>query len=109
DPSQAALWLHVAVRSCGLIILGLIIANADKVDPARTGLPGASWGLLGLIGAILVWLVPSRNPRYKQLYLALRIVGVLLLAVVYAIFRRTTESGAAAWIDGSYPEILGLI
>jgi heparan-alpha-glucosaminide N-acetyltransferase len=109
NPSQAALWLHVAVRSCGLIILGLIIANADKVDPARTGLPGASWGLLGLFGAILVWLVPSRNPRYKQLYLALRIVGVLLLAVVYAIFRRTTESGAAAWIDGSYPEILGLI
>jgi hypothetical protein len=27
----------------------------------------------------------------------------------YAIFRRSTTSGAAAWIDPSYPEILGLI
>jgi heparan-alpha-glucosaminide N-acetyltransferase len=109
NPSQAALWLHVAVRSFGLIILGLILANAEKVDPARTRLSGSAWALLGLTGAIFVWLVPSRDTRYKQLYRALRIVGVLLLIVVYAIFRRTTESGATAWIDGSYPEILGLI
>jgi hypothetical protein len=28
---------------------------------------------------------------------------------MYAIFRRTTHDGHAAWIDGSYPEILGLL
>jgi hypothetical protein len=32
-----------------------------------------------------------------------------MLVAVFAIFRRTTASGTVAWIDGSYPEILGLI
>jgi heparan-alpha-glucosaminide N-acetyltransferase len=31
------------------------------------------------------------------------------LIFTYAIFRRSTPSGAIAWIDFSYPEILGLI
>lgn len=113
NPSHTALWLHIALRSCGLIVLGLILANADKVDPARTHMSGPAWGLLGLTGGILVWLVPSRDPRYRRLYLSLRIIGLLLLVFVYAIFRRTTNNGSPAatgiWIDGSYPEILGLI
>ena len=114
NPSHAALWLHVALRSCGLIVLGLILANADKADPTRMPISGPAWALLGLTGGILVWLVPSRDPRYRRLYLALRIIGLLLLIFVYAIFRRTTGNGSVAhgsvaWIDGSYPEILGLI
>ena len=109
NPSQLALWRHVAARSFGLLVLGLILANAEKVDPARTHLSGPAWGLLGLTGGILLWLVPSRDPRRRGLYLSLRIVGVLLLIFVFAIFRRTTSDGSTAWIDGSYPEILGLI
>src|SRR3984957_1473772 len=41
NPSQAALWLHIAMRSCGLIVLGLILANAENVDPARTHMSGS--------------------------------------------------------------------
>jgi heparan-alpha-glucosaminide N-acetyltransferase len=110
-PSYLALWLHVASRSCGLIVLGLILANADSVDPRlmRVPMSNAMWTLLGLIGGILFWLVPSRNARYARIYLALRGVGLLLLIFVYAIFRRATNTGGTGWIDGSYPEILGLI
>jgi hypothetical protein len=39
----------------------------------------------------------------------MRLAGLALLILVFALFRRTTEDGDAAWIDGSYPEILGLI
>jgi heparan-alpha-glucosaminide N-acetyltransferase len=109
NPSQVALWMHIVVRSAGLIILGLILANAERGDPARMHMPIAAWALLGLSGAILLWLVPSRDAHYKQLYRAMRIIGLLLLIAVFAIFRRTTHSGSVAWIDGSYPEILGLI
>src|SRR5271157_2480451 len=109
NPSYRALWLHAGLRAAGLVVLGLILANADKVDPVRVGLSGAEWALLGLTGAIFFWLVPSRNARYARLYRGLRIVGLVLLVVVFAIFRRTTESGNTGWIDGSYPEILGLI
>jgi len=53
--------------------------------------------------------VPPRDTRRPGLYRALRIVGLLLLIFVFAIFRRTDSDGSPAWIDGSYPEILGLI
>ncbi len=109
NSSYPALWLHIAMRSIGLIVLGLILANAEKGDPARIGLSNAAWALLGLLGAILFWLVPSRDPRHKTTYRVLRIIGFVLLVAVFAIFKRTTQAGTSAWIDGSYPEILGLI
>lgn len=41
NPSMPALWWHVLLRSASLIVLGLILANADKVDRARRDLAGA--------------------------------------------------------------------
>ncbi|HZC44352.1 MAG TPA: DUF5009 domain-containing protein, partial [Acidobacteriaceae bacterium] len=102
------LWRHILSRSIGLIVLGLILANAQKGDPVRMGLSTAAWALLGLTGAILFWLVPTRNPRHGRIFLGLRVVGFLMIIGVFAIFRRTTH-GVTAWIDFSYPEILGLI
>ena len=109
NSSLAALWLHVAMRSCALIVLGLILANAGKADPARMHISGNAWELFGLAGGILFWLVPPRNTQRPGVYRALRIVGLLLLALVFIIFRRTNPDGSVGWIDGSYPEILGLI
>jgi heparan-alpha-glucosaminide N-acetyltransferase len=111
NPSYASLWLHVISRSCGLVVLGLILANADSVDPHVMVVPVSSgaWTLMGLFGGIFFWLVPSRKAEHRRIYLALRGVGLLLLIFVYAIFRRVTGGGGIGWIDGSYPEILGLI
>jgi heparan-alpha-glucosaminide N-acetyltransferase len=106
--SYVALWGHILSRSIGLVVLGLILANAEKGDPIRMGLSTAAWALLGLAGAILFWLVPSRDTRHARIFLGLRIVGFLMIVGVFAIFRRTTQ-GTTAWIDFSYPEILGLI
>jgi predicted acyltransferase len=109
NPSFAALWLHIALRAAGLIVLGLILANAEKGDPVRMGISTAAWALMGLVGAVLFWMVPGRDPRYRLLFRVLRIAGLLLLLAVFAIFRRATADGSVGWIDGSYPEILGLI
>jgi hypothetical protein len=109
NPSYAALWRHIGLRAAGLIVLGLILANGDKGDAVRMGISNAAWTVVGLAGAILFWLVPDRDPRHRRVYQGLRVVGLLILIVVFAIFRRTTATGNVAWIDGSYPEILGLI
>src|SRR5580658_11386761 len=54
NPSQGALWLHVALRCVSLLVLGLILANAEKADPARMGMSGSLWGLLGLVSCALL-------------------------------------------------------
>jgi heparan-alpha-glucosaminide N-acetyltransferase len=109
DPSQLALWRHIGLRALGLLVLGLILANGEKGDATHMGISQAAWTLLGLAGAISFWLVPSRAARFRNVYRGLSIVGLGMLVAVFAIFRRTTAEGGVAWIDGSYPEILGLI
>jgi len=107
--STLALWRHVIVRSASLVVLGLILANAEKGDPARIGFNQNLWAILALLGAALYLSVYTGTGRGAKIHKALRILGLVLVIAMYAIFRRTTHDGHAGWIDGSYPEILGLI
>ena len=98
--SMPRLWAHILMRSASLVVIGLVLANADRVDPVATGLRPGLWPLLALVGAILFWLVsPLRVLKYA---------GLALLVAMLAIFRRSTPGGEA-WLDFSYWEILGLI
>ena len=108
-PAWMQLWVHVFVRSFSLLVLGLILANAEKAEPARMHMSGAVWGLLGLISAGLYLNVYPRSDRGQRLARVLRPLGLIGIVIAFAIFRRTTPDGHAAWIDFSYPEILGLI
>jgi predicted acyltransferase len=106
NPSVGRLWLHVTLRSVALLILGLILANVEHCDRARIHLSPYLWALLGLAGAILLWNVYTGLS--SKVVRILRLTGAVLLVFVFAIFRRSTPGGEA-WIDFSYPEILGLI
>ena len=107
--SLASLWLHVLIRSLSLLVLGLILANAGKADPARIRMSGALWGLLGIIAAGLYLNVYPKSDRGQRLAKILRPLGLIGVIILFAIFRRTAQDGHSAWIDFSYPEILGLI
>jgi len=107
--SELALWAHVAIRSVGLMVLGLILANRDKVDSQLTHIGANAWTFLALLGAILFWISYPDSLRYKNLFRALKIAGLVLLLAMLAIFRRITPEGHIAWIDTSYWEILGII
>ena len=108
NPSVARLCLHVVVRSLSLLVLGLILANAEKVDPARTGISGNVWALLGLIGAGLYLNVYPKQGWISRYAWWFRAAGFAAVVVAFAVFRPAAHS-APAWIDFSYPEILGLI
>ncbi len=109
NPSLGSLWRHILIRSGSLVVLGLILANAEKVDPASTGMSGSAWGLLGLISAGLFLNVYPHSLRFPRYAIVLRAVGLGGVAICFALFRRVTPDGRVAWIDPSYPEILGLI
>ncbi len=109
DPSVPALWMHVFVRAVSLIVLGLILANAERGDPAHIGFSTNLWAILALLGGALYLSVYTGSERGKTVHKALRIVGLVLVILMYILFRRVTLNGGVAWIDGSYPEILGLI
>lgn len=107
--SMLRLWAHILMRSLSLVVLGLVLANARKADPASTHLPGQWWAALALLGAILFWMVYPATPGRQTLHRALKYSGLGLLVVMIAVFRRRTPSGELAWLDFRYWEILGLI
>ena len=109
NPSLPALWLHVLMRTASLMVLGLILANADSADASRMPVSPAVWAILAIAGAALFLNVYPQASRLAALYRWLRILGLLLVAAMFAIFRQAPHPGQALWIDISYPEILGLI
>jgi predicted acyltransferase len=106
NASVASLWMHVVLRAIALLVLGLILANAERGDPARMHINPNAWALLGLAGGILLWNVYTGLS--SRTVLLLRGSGAALIIAMFAIFRRSTPHGEA-WIKFSYPEILGLI
>lgn len=108
NASTVALWIHVITRSVSLVVLGLILANAEKANRARMGISGDLWAILGILCAALFLLDYSAFKRVQPYSRILQGTGLLGVVILYAIFRRTPGSHSP-WIDFSYPEILGLI
>ena len=109
---NSSLWsllAHVAVRVLGLIVLGEILANAEKADHARMGMSGSTWAFLALICAALYLNVYGKSKRAQTYSRVLRPFGLAGVILLLILFRRITAGGNAAWLDFSYPEILGLI
>jgi heparan-alpha-glucosaminide N-acetyltransferase len=100
---------HIVMRSLGLIIFGIFLANAEKVDPRLMGNIGFVWTLLAFLGSLIFWSSYPVSEKYKSFYRVLRYAGLLPLFWFAIVFRRTTPDGHAAWLDFSYWEILGLI
>ncbi len=111
NPSKLSLWGHVIERSFSLWVLGLILANGGKAVPALMhGFSRRWWELLGVLGCSLFLYMYPPTGKHAKLVKVLKIVGVVTVIAMYAIFRRTVRgTGETAWIDFSYPEILGLI
>ena len=109
NPSTPALWLYFVLRSVSLIVLGCP-ANADNVDAVRTHLKGDAWGLLGLLGGVLFWNVYGDSKRYATSVLRAAHHGPCSAGCDVCDLSSAYGGGnVRGWIDGSYPEILGLI
>ena len=109
NPSMPALWLHVLSRFLSLLVLGLVLANAEDASSARMGMTGSVWALLTILSAGLYLFVYPRSERFPRYTRILRIFGIAGVILLFAMYRRTSPDGHLGWLEFGYPEILGLI
>ncbi len=104
------LWQHILVRSAALIILGVLMVNGRALNPEATGIGKDLWNTLMFLSVILVWnKYPEAERRKKILFISLRLIGMLSLIVLAAIYRRGDAATNITWMRPEWWGILGLI
>jgi predicted acyltransferase len=66
--STGKLLRHILLRSTGLVVIGIFLANLQKMDPHLSGIDRTVWALLGLAGIFLLWNVYPGNEGRKTFY-----------------------------------------
>lgn len=113
--SDLKILLHIVIRTLGLLIMGLVGVNRD----AQTSTSPALWGLLCYVAIILAWcVVPRVSGVQRNLFLGLKVLGIIGLVVLLAIYRREpVETNVLflgsvtewTWLQTQWWGILGLI
>lgn len=95
------IWLHIAIRTLGLLCLGVFMVNTHGLNESLSGINRSVWSLLFYLGVILVW---NQYTRYSFL----RWIGVIILVGIAAIYR-SGDTSQIGWMHTSWWGILGLI
>lgn len=85
--------LHVLTRSLSLLVIGVLMVNAEHLAP--NGLLGPNaWTLLAYAGVILFWLRwPARGPQDARLQRVLQAAGVVVMVAAALLYRAEAGSG----------------
>jgi predicted acyltransferase len=103
--SRAAVWRHVLGRTAILLVLGVLMINAEHAS-ANAILSPAAWNLLMTAAVVLVFAVPaSGEPGRPRTW---RVAGALLILALILVYR---ADGVSGWIQirPYWWGILGLI
>ncbi len=100
---------HVVVRSMSLILIGVLMVNIGRLNPAMTGMPKYLWALCIYLCIFLIWndyrLVPEIISKYTPI---LKSMGWIGLATCVFLFKAGTPA-SPEWLIPSWWGILGLI
>ena len=106
---------HILMRTAALLLMGVVLNNSP--DDITLGDPW--WGLLACTSILLAWCVVPRDAGVKRNILwALKVLGIVGLIVLLAIYRREPVSTTIAfygdvpqwvWLRIEWWGILGLI
>ena len=97
---------HLAGRTAALLVLGVLMVNAEQASEAGP-IPGPLWTILMTVAVVLVWQVPESGEPSSRRRL-LRWIGIAMLVVLVLLFRRDGFSGLVQ-IRPEWWGILGLI
>jgi len=99
--------LHIAIRTISLLIIGVLMLNAGRVNPGTTGMSENLWALLMYVSVFLVW---NDYPagRNNLLFQGMRTAGAAALILLAVVFRSGTADDQG-WMITGWWGILGLI
>ncbi|GJM34063.1 MAG: hypothetical protein DHS20C18_30640 [Saprospiraceae bacterium] len=104
-------WQHVLTRTFGLLVLGVYMVNSGEMNAEASLINHSWWAALLYISAILIWnRYPKTDEKLKRfLFIGLRIIGVVVLIILYFLYRKTGPDGQLSGMTPSWWGILGLI
>lgn len=94
---------HVLARTAALVVIGVLMVNADVALPVGPLAP-RWWGVLAIVAALLIWQAPPRDAARRRAWQAARVVGVLLLLALVLLYR-----GSAGGIVQLRPHWWGIL
>jgi heparan-alpha-glucosaminide N-acetyltransferase len=101
--SRPAVWRHVVGRTAILLVLGVLMINAEHAS-ASGPVPPALWNVLTTAAVVLVFAAPAAEGTGRRW----RLLGLVVLALLILVFR---ADGVSGWIQirPYWWGILGLI
>jgi len=106
--SDIRIFQHIIVRTISLLLIGVLILNGSNINPELTGMSSLLWSALLYLSIFLIWnLYPIESP-YKNVFLGLRLLGLLGLLYLVYIFRAGSVENPQ-WLEIGWWGILGLI
>lgn len=99
---------HILIRSLSLILIGVFAVNIESYNADLTGINKFLWAILVYISVFLIWNKYPNESRYVLVFKGLKVIGILGLLVLAAIYRSGTPENIG-WMSTSWWGILGLI
>jgi len=103
--STLTLLKHIAIRTMGLLVIGVLMVNMGGVNSEMTGMSKSLWMLLVFLSVIVVW---NNYEAKNKITLILRGTGVAAILLLAIIYRGGTAENIT-WLKTSWWGILGLI
>jgi len=99
---------HILIRTISLLIIGILMMNSGSLNPELSGINRNLWSILLYVSVFLIWNTYPDKPKFKNLFLGLKILGVVGLLALAAIFK-AGDAEHVSWLVTDWWGILGLI
>ena len=106
--SKTLIFGHIVLRTLSLLIIGLLMMNADRLNPELSGISKSIWAVLMYLSVFLIWNNYPPNEKYKKFFIVLKFSGIIGLVILVIMFRAGVPENIL-WLETGWWGILGLI